>query len=435
MKNKRLRLLLILAILFICFILPKRTVSASSNRITIEDFTTNVVKQLGLKVNKNEDKPYIRAAIDANIIKENEFGDYSKYIRRTDASVILVRADEYKYGVTISDELVDIIISKRLSDIEKVKESKRVYVAKAYALGYIKGYSNGLYTSDREFRGSYKLTATGAKELVDMITNKKNPNIGQIAPDGQLLRTTKLPSNTNMYPYILASYPNDYYDWEFRFMKLKRDNKPLYGTSQFVNLKDYAAPKDTKTLHLYSWDLEDKTIEEVYYDVIDLWVEKVKTYVETAFNVDYRTLKKDKDWYNTIIRLDYQYGWMNQKNTEERVKEYIDAAIKNKTIIESSIVALDGSTLYYHRGNLYLRVYVKYRINSSLDNSQVRLSPLVYTNFEYPHYDKVVVGKWRHGYFDVNLNMNGNGDFASEKFGIQDLVIVDDFKNKKVVTN
>lgn len=433
MKNKRLCLLLILAMLFTCFILPTRTVSASTNRITIEDFTTNVVKQLGLKVNKNEDKPYIRAAIDANIIKENEFGDYSKYITRTDASVILVRADEYKYGVTISDELVDIIISKRLSDIETVKESKRVYVAKAYALGYIKGYSNGLYTSDREFRGSYKLTATGAKELVDMITNKKNSNRGLIAPDGQLLRTTKLPSNANMYPYILASYPNEYYDWEFQFMKWLDNGKPIYGTSQWVNFVDYAAPKDVKKMNLYKWDLSVINIQNSYDVLIDIWIGKVKVYLETAFNVDYRTLKEDGMWFKTMLETDGQYGWLNQKNTENRLKDYMNAMLKNKTIVESSIVATDRSTLYYSRGNLYFRVYVKYRINSALDTTQIRLSPIVYTNFEFADYSNVILGKWRDGYFDIALRGNGNGDNDPSKLGIAELLLSDYYYNTRVV--
>lgn len=434
MKNKGLSLLLVVAILITSFILPTQSVSASTKRITIEDFTTKVVKQLKLKVNKSEEKPYIRAAINAGIIKEKEFSDLSKYITRTDASVILVRADEYKYGVTISDELVDIIISKRLSDIEKVKESKRTYVAKAYALGYIKGYSNGLYTSNREFRGSNKLTATGAKELVDMITNKKNPNRGIIAPDGQLTRTTKLPSNAKMYPYILASFPNAFYDWEFRFMKYyDYDGKPKYGTSQWINLTHYAAPKDVKTLNLYKWNLGDKSIEEVYDSVIDTWVDKVKLYLETVFNVDYRTLKKDTEWFNTVVETDGQYGWLNQKNTEENVKEYIDAAIKNKTIVESSIVAVDRSTLYFSKGNLYFRVYVKYRINSALDVSQTRLSPVVYTNYRNANFSNVTLGKWRNGYFDVTLGGNGNGEKDPFKLGTAELILSDNYYHTRVV--
>jgi hypothetical protein len=38
---------------------------------------------------------------------------------------------------------------------------------------------------------------------------------------------------------------------------------------------------------------------------------------------------------------------------------------KNKTIVESSKVAVDGSSLYYYNGRYILRVYVKYRIKSS----------------------------------------------------------------------
>lgn len=427
--SKRLRVFIVCVTLLLSVGVLEKQVFASSKYITTEEFVTRVVKELKLKVDKTESNPYIEAAIKAGLIGEDEF-NLVKDITRTDAAVILVRADEYKYGVTIDDELVDLIIEKRISDINKVSKSKREYVAKIYALGYIKGYSNGSYSTDREFRGGTKLTANGANDIISMLS--KPSKRAKISPDGQLLRTTNLPSNADMYPYILASYPNAYYDWEFKFMKWTSDGVPIYGTDKLVNLEQYASPKDTKSLNLYRWDITDTTIEEVYNSVINIWVEKVKKYVETVFNVDYRTLKKDTEWFNTVIKLDYQFGWKNQKNTEDRLKQYIDAAIKNKTIVESSLVAIDGSTLYHDRG-LHLRVYVKYCIHSALDTSQVRLSPIVFTNENYPHYDNVKLGEWRNGYFDVSLNMNGNGDFSPEFFGIKELILVDSLYKNKVV--
>lgn len=433
MKLKR-NLLTVLTILLILTTWGSsftKEVQASSKYITIEDYVTKVVKQLKLSINKKDEKPYLAAAIKSGIIKENEF-TLSKNITRTDASVIIVRADELKYGVTIDDKMVDFIVDKRISDISKITKSKREYVAKAYALGYIKGYSNGSYSTNREFKGSSKLTSTGATDIVNMLT--KTSKRAKISPDGQLIRTTNLPSNAKMYPYILASYPNAYYDWEFGFMKWTTDGKPIYGTDKLVNLKDYAAPKDIRKLNLYRWELGDKTIEDVYAENVGIWVEKAKKYVETVFNVDYRTLKNDTKWFNTIVELDSQYGWKNQKNTEERLKKYIDAAIKNKTIVESSIVGIDNSTLYLDKGYMYLRVYVKYRINSALDTSQVRLSPIVYSTMDYCNYANVVLGKWRHGYFDISLGPNGNGDLSPGKFGIYKFMISDYHHDTRVVT-
>lgn len=393
---------------------------ASSKYITIEDYVTKVVKQLKLSINKKDEKPYLAAAIKSGIIKENEF-NLSKNITRTDASVIIVRADELKNGVTIDDNMVDLIIDKRISDISKIAKSKREYVAKAYALGYIKGYSNGTYSTNREFKGSSKLTANGATDIVTMLTSPSKR--AKISPDGQLIRTTKLPSNAKMFPYILASYPNDYYDWEFLYMKWTRDGIPIYGTDKLVNLKDYASPVDVKKANLNVWK-NGTNIDEVYSNAISEWKDKVKLYVETVFNVDYRTLKNDKDWYNTVLNLDSDYGWLNQKNIEDRLNKYIEAAIKNKTIVESSVVAVDGSTLYYDKG-LHMRVYVKYRIKSSLDTTQVKLSPVVFTKWEYPDYSNVVIGKWRDGYFDVKLNVKGNGEYDIASYNIDELIISD----------
>lgn len=420
-------------ILIIGVVMFAKPAKASSKYMTGEEFVTKVVKELKLEVDKTKSKPYIEAAVQAGIIEEELF-ELEKNITRTDASIILVRADEYKYGVTIDYDLVDLIIEKRISDINKVDKNKREYVAKIYALGYIKGYSNGSYSTDREFRGGSKLTANGANTIISML-NKPSKR-SKISPDGQLLRTTNLPSNADMYPYILASYPNAYYDWEFGFMKWTRDGVPIYGTDKLVNLEDYAAPKDTKSLNLYRWDTTDTTIEEIYAKHIDSWVEKAKKYVETVFNVDYRTLKNNTNWFNTIIELDYQHGWRNQKNTETRLNQYIDAAIKNKTIVETSVVAVDSSTLYYnYLDGLSLRVYVKYRINSAIDISQVRLSPIAYTNRDYVNYDDVTIGKWRNGYFDISLSMNGNGDFSPEYFGIKELIISDYYYKNRVVKN
>lgn len=109
----------------------------------------------------------------AGIIKEGDFSDYSKYTTRTDAAVILNRADEYLHGDTLDSELLNTVLKDRISDISQIAKDKRETVAKIYAKGFMKGYSKGYYIKSREFRGSEYMTTSGAKDAISMLKDTK----------------------------------------------------------------------------------------------------------------------------------------------------------------------------------------------------------------------------------------------------------------------
>lgn len=419
-------------------------VKAASELITREGFIALVMKELEFTVEGTSSAhPYMDAAIRAGIISKSTFGTkYNDKLTKSDAAVVLVNAHEFLYGNTLEDSLVTEIMEKRISDIESVAKARRIYIAKAFAYGYLKGNSNGDYSTNRNIKAWQKISVTTAKSLVAMLTDESKRS--QIAPDGQLIRTTKLPSNADMYPYILASYPNKYYDWEFYFMKglvyVPLESKPgweiqvpQYTTKSFQDnkLKSWASPKDVKMFNQGEkiWFLGDRYVDtkEVVELGLDEWVEKTKTYLMAAFNINYKTIAKDTEWYNTILSLDCEYqNDLSQKRTEEYIKKYIDAAIDNKTIIECDKVAVDGSTLYYSRG-LTLRCYVRYRVISAKDTSTVRMSPLAFTKYRNPDYTNIVLGEWRNGYFDINVSPSYG------RFNIEEIVISDIFHNTKVV--
>lgn len=418
---------------------------ASTKFITRETFMKLVMKELKFNVDETSSKhPYIDAAIRSGIITENTFGsNYNTYLTKSDVAVVLVNAHEFLYNDSLPESLVSEIIEKRISDIKSVSKARRTYVAKAYAYGYLKGNSNGQYSSDRAMKSWQKVSASGAKSLVAMLRDKSKRS--KIADDGQLIRTTNLPSNAKMYPYILASFPNAYYDWEFQFQKalvdvLKEGSTKIYTkvpryTTQFYQSKKlelWAPPVDIKDYYkgktpwIIEYPAKFASTETVLALGLDKWVENAKKYLTYAFNIDYRTIKKDKDWYNTILSLDCENGLESQSSTENFIKQYIKAVVDNKTIIECDKVAVDKSTLYAESG-FYIRCYVHYRVISSKNTSSY--SALAYTKGLYTDYDKIKLGEWRDGYFDLKL------DPAYGNFTIDNLIISDYFYKNKVVTD
>ena len=420
MKKVRVSLAMIMIFSMICFMVapafqPVQHVSATTTTfITVEEFCKALAKELGLKqVEGEQSSGYVNALIAEGIIKKGDITNYTNEIRRTDLMVLLNRADEYLYGDTIKDSLLQLTLERRISDIDKIKASKRNDVAKAYLKGYMKGYSNGAYSTNRELRGSSRVSKTVAMDCIKMLKDKTLR--AKISPDGQLIRTTNLPKNANVYPYILDSYPNKYYEWMLRFETSKiygENNKeiPLY------NLKDYASPKNIDKLSNDKYpkfgDIKQERLQE--------WVDKARRHLDLILNVDYRTMN-DK-WVEEVMKTDYSYGSPYEWLPRRKLTDYLNNMKKNKTIVEYDTIAVDGSSLYYFHGRFYLRCYIKYRIVSSV----VSLNPTADTLIDERPFLKVLYssinvdirgvqyGKWSEGYYDIALveAEGNNGDLG-----------------------
>ena len=401
--------------------------------ITKEDFVKLVVKELKIKVDEKSSKhPYVDAAIRAGVMTKYTIGSkYNSYLTKGDAAVILVNADIYLHGETVSDELLQLILSSRISDITSVSSARRPYIAKAYALGFITGTSDGIYTRTRSMKVGQKISLSTAKNLVSMLNNKEKRS--KITDDGQLIRTTNLPEFAEFYPYILADFPNSYYAWEFNFMQYSTSKGPLYGTKNWVNLKDYAAPKDFDKIgngeKIWYWAAvngrEKMTAKEFYDLSVDEWVANAEKYLNLVFNVNYKTLKNDKKWYQGVQETDSQYG--NEDYEYKRLNRYIEAAIKNKTIVESKYIGVDKSSIYMCMDFIYIRAHVKYRIISSESLERVDLSPIIFTYYTYPDINNIKLGKWRDCYLDIKLKN------SYMNCGIGEAIINDYFHENRVV--
>lgn len=391
-------------------------IHASTSYITRGEFIKLVCKDIGITAKGTTDQAFINAAMEQGIITKNTFTDYQRQVSKVDAAVVLVNAHEFLYGNKLSNELIQTILEKRITDINKLPEYRRLSFAKAYAYGYIKGSSDGNYTTSRTFKPTQKISKVTALSFIDMLKDESKRS--KITEDGQLIRTTNLPKFAKFYPYVLASYPNAFYDWEFQFMKgceTKYKDGKAYYISNYVLGKykegyDFAYPStinDYRKNNLI-YTLPDGTMTNLEGKIKynwTIWENNVMKYLYNVFNVDYRTLEKNKNWYDAVTTTGAPYD--DKVYINNYVKKYINAAKRNKTIIECDKIAFDRSGIYEDLYGTYLRVYVHYRINSSLIDEQVLISPLAFTFETYSDYSNVRLGEWRNGYYDVRLGDDG----------------------------
>ncbi len=381
-----------------------QTAQAAATNISVSEFAKELVIELNVQVVEESNASYIDALMNLGIIKSGDFADYTATLTRGDMLMLLSRADDYVNHPSIDTKLLNEVIEKRISDINNVAETKREDIAKGYIKGLMKGYSNGAYSSNRKLKLTSIVTKAGALSSLKML--KDNTLRVKISPDGQLIRTTNLPKYAKYFPYVLASYPNAYYDWQFRYEGQAKVNPETGERTPYKYLEEYASPADIDKIT----DFEN--FNDVKNQYLDVWVKKVKTHMECVFNVDYRTI--NEEWVNKIISSDYSYGDESLENrTKDKINQYIKNTKENKTVVESSKIVVDKSSLYYFRGSYVLRVYVKYRINSSVVKAGANADTLVndnpYRKILYTRYPIVCLndfslGDWKESYFEVELS-------------------------------
>lgn len=285
------------------------------------------------------------------------------------------------------------VLEKRISDINDIPKSKREAVASIVAKGIIKGFSNGKYVQNREFRGNNNITAKGAKDVIQLVLNPEKRAL--ISPDGQLIRTTNLPKNAKDYPYILECFPNEFYEMKYSFMFL---TDYLSGE---IKRDEYAYPREINYDYLYdNFYYHQMELNMDKYEHYDTALLKLERYLQHIFNVDYRTV--DDKWKDGLASTFSRYnqdsrinGWINR---------YVEAMKKNKVVVESERIAVEASAIYDSRGYLYVRTYVRYKIIA--ENVNVPPSELIYDASSL--IKNIKNGEWRYGYFDIVISSSSN---------------------------
>lgn len=307
------------------------------------------------------------------------------------------------------DRRVDIVLEKRISDIIKITSSKRKAVASIVAKGIIKGYSNGMYIQNRSFKGSSKITASGAKDVIKKVLNPKKR--ASISPDGQLIRTTKLPKNANKFPYILECFPNEFYEMRFEFVYFDDWKKGTLDKSW------YTYPKETTYDYLYdNYYKGHMSFGMDKYEYYDIAISRAEEFINYAFNVDYRTV--DQKW---IKKLNSTFAQHADSRIYGSIERYVEAMKENHVVVESKQIAVEPSIIYYKYDLLLVRVYVKYRITAD----DITAGKLVYGSNSFIGLKN---GKWRYGYYDIELLGSDLGESGNHQhWGVDTIVGFNDW--------
>ena len=249
------------------------TTTIGKNQISIKDFASQVQKVTGKDVLKNAGIKNTAAATTNEI---------AAYLLNEADSAVNGGENSYNY-----DLYGYVKYFNRISDIKKADDKYKESLYKCFTKGIMVGKSNGTYSSTRKFLPKTKITKDEAKKMINRLKNKGKRF--KLSYDGQVLRIINLPKNYKDYPYILASFPNSYYE------------KKMWYTKQRTK-KDKTPAQTAKIL-----SDEDK----------DMICAKIKKNVELRLNVDYRktfTSKWKSDLMNTYIDTN------NQKSVNAYIK-------------------------------------------------------------------------------------------------------------------
>ena len=309
------------------------TTTIGKNQISIKDFASQVQKVTGKDVLKNVGIKNTAAATTNEI---------AAYLLNEADSAVNGGENSYNY-----DLYGYVKYFNRISDIKKADDKYKESLYKCFTKGIMVGKSNGTYSSTRKFLPKTKITKDEAKKMINRLKNKGKRF--KLSYDGQVLRIINLPKNYKDYPYILASFPNSYYEKKMSISKQRtKEDKTPAQTAKI--LSD-----------------EDK----------DMICAKIKKNVELRLNINYKKTFTSK-WKSDLM------GTYFDNNKQKSVNAYIKAAKGRKIVMTSGDVIVDPSSLWLCRnGVVYGRVYVKFRVkNGNIPSAKSELqNEVIYGNY------------------------------------------------------
>lgn len=305
-------------------------------------------------------------AIKTGIVKD-KVKNYKKDITLAKALGIVAKADELVYGTRVSPESIDFCIKNRIGDITNVKKAERAGEAEGYIRGFIKG-SVKQYSHLRSLKGNKKVTVSQADKLLNLLMNPSERFL--LSSDYQILRTKKLPRNAELYPYIVDSFPNAYYETGFNGMTNKNffdtgvglgadSLKERMGRTSFSFVFPYEIEEfNSLEYPCDAFSYSNNVFTDTYRNNIvpNEMVDSSEEFYRYALNVDYRTVEKNDEWLNV----------MRKYLSQNEIDDYIKHCKENKTIIECNLVAADRSSVYWYNGEYQCKVYAHMRIISDI---------------------------------------------------------------------
>lgn len=277
----------------------------------------------------------IKKAVDVDVLKDSGIKNTDAATTVQTAAYLLEKADSSINGGWLSydyDLFIHVQDYNRISDLKKAKKDYRRSLMMCYTKGIMIGKSSGKYSQSRKFLPTSKITKSEATKLVNRLSDTSKRF--KLTYDGQLTRTVNLPKNYKEYPYILASFPNSFYE------------KKMWYTKQRNNTGWHAeTPK--------------QTAENADSELRDMICDTVRKNLELRLNVNYKKTFTSK-WKSELANT-----YRNPSDMTSDINKYVTAAKARKVVVKSYKIVVDPSMVWRDGGTeYYVKAYVQFKVKS-----------------------------------------------------------------------
>ena len=277
----------------------------------------------------------IKKAVDVDALKDSGIKNTKAATTVQTAAYLLEKADSLINGGWLSydyDLFIHVQDYNRISDLKKAKKDYRRSLMMCYTKGIMIGKSNGKYSQSRKFLPTSKITKSEATKLVNRLSDTSKRF--KLTYDGQLTRTVNLPKNYKEYPYILASFPNSFYEKKMWYTK-QRNNSGWHAETP----KQTAAKEDP--------------------EVRDMICDTVRKNLELRLNVNYKKTFTSK-WKSELANT-----YFDPSDMTSDINKYVTAAKSRKVVVESYKIVVDPSMVWRNTDtSYYVKVYAQFKVKS-----------------------------------------------------------------------
>ncbi len=315
--------------------LPKLT-NAASSTITVSKFDS-----------------MLKDVVGESVITEEDAFSKKATLTQEKAALLLDRADESLNPKKFDEDMCKRVKDyKRISDLAKADKAFRDPIVRCFTKGLMIGKSNGTYSQSRKLSPKAKVSSSEAKTYVSRLKTKTKRI--KVTWDGQVTRTKNLPKNYKKYPYILASFPNSYYEGKFAYD---------YCISPMVSGKDYKSPKQ-----LYNGDYIDgykfSTIRNRNWEN---WRSRIYTNLHHRLNYNYNCSNKTFNKWCSELAASYNDSGSSDNHAAivKRIKSYRKWASSLGTHVKSSKIVIEPSSAHEFRGIVWVRCYIEFKAKAT----------------------------------------------------------------------
>ena len=394
------------------------------------------MEEAGISVDTSKAEPYSAALVEKGILNSAEVRSETELLTNQEVAKLLYNTATV-YGIQGDEAVISSVKDKeRISDRSLVGPGYMDAVYFCFGSGIMPGVSDGEYSHTRSFAPKEKVREadgkTYCKRLFDASTRVP------MSPDGQVIRTTNLPVQAKLYPYILESFPNVYYDTPYYYTYgTFLDDRALPTIADDIGflekwctpntLKEYGE-KQPERCYWFN-DMENYLgYEKVGADFLaerygEQWEEDAKRYLELILNFDYKTVREDVAWQEEIKNMNVFYteiweSWVwgsheGKRGIDRWMENFLTCAEEHKTTVQCSAIDFDMSTLMYSEqftqyAPFTVRVHLRYKIDTEYEpgwyfttNNLVlpMLCGGVETSFE-------SFGEWKDVYAEIAFGVN-----------------------------